>query len=233
MDVVATSDQKADNGNSVRDVKKDNASRNHAIKRRIAAQIQQPQHSHDDAADEMRPERDIHAGIDVAEEFGEGKPAIASKGPAEPALPRMAGDQTPDARRDDQSLQHNGSGRALERLVEQRQDGYERGGGLEIRKAVHAEEEADGEEPRGDEPNRDGSHDGDGDHFLRAMDFLGKVSRAVKASEGVVGIDESDNEGDPVGGPSGVVHKVGKDKPGILMRWRLCRNRDQDNEERY
>ena len=224
MDVVATSDQKADNGNSVRDVKKDNASRNHAVKRRIAPQIQQPQHSHDDAADEMRSERDIHAGIDVAEEFGKGKPAVASKGPAEPALPRMASDQTPDARRDDQSLQHDGSGRALERLVEQGQDGYEGGGGLEIGQAVHAEEEADGEEPRGDEANGDGPQDGDGDHFLRAMDFFSKVSRAVEASEGVVGVDESDDEGDPVGGPSGVVDKIGKDKPGILMRWRLCRN---------
>ena len=65
------------------------------------------------------------------------------------------------------------------------------------------------------------------------MDFLGKVGRAIEASKGVVGVDESDNEGDPIGGPSGIVHKVSKDKPGILMRWRLCRNRDEDNEERY
>ena len=169
----------------------------------------------------------------MAEELRKGKPAVASKRPAEPALPRMASDQTPDARRDDQSLQYNGSGCALERLVEQRQYGYECGGGLEIRKAVHAEEEADGEEPRGDESNGDGAQDGDGDHFLRAMDFLGKVSRAIEASKGVIGVDESDNKGDPVGGPSSIVHKIGKDKPGILMRWRLCRNRDQDNEERY
>ena len=233
MDVVAAPDQKAYNRNSVRNVKKDDASRNHTVERRIAPQIQQSEDSHDDAADEMRPERDIDAGIDVAEVFGKGKPAVASKGPAEPALPRMAGDQTPDPRRDDQSLQHNGSGRAPEGLVEQRQDGDECGGGLEIRKAVHAEEEADGEEPRGDESNGDGTQYGDGNHFLWAMDLLGKVSRAIEASEGVVGIDESDNEGDPVGGPSGIVHKVGKDKSGILMRWRLCGNRDQDNEERY
>ena len=157
MDVVATPDQKAYHRNSVRNVKKDDASRNHAVERRVAPQIQQSQHGHDNAADEMRPERDIDAGVDMAEELGKGKPAVASKGPAEPALPRMAGDQTPDPRRDDQSLQHNGSGCALERLVEQRQDGYECGRGLEIGKAVHAEEEADGEEPRGDESNSDGS----------------------------------------------------------------------------
>ena len=224
MDVVAAPDQKAYDRNSVRNVKEDDASCNHAVEGRIAPQVQQSQHSHDDAADEMRPKRDIDAGIDVAEEFRKGKPAVASKGPAEPALPRMAGDQTPDARRDDQGLQHNGSGRALERLVEQRQDGYECGGGLEIRKAVHAKEEADGEEPRGDESNSDGSQDSDGDHFLRAMDFLRKVGRAVEASKGVVSVDEPDNEGDPVGGPSGVVHKIGKDKPGILILLRLCRN---------
>ena len=226
MDVVATSDQKAYDGNGIRNVKKDDASRNHTVERRIAAQIQQPQDSHDDATDQVRPERDIDAGVDVAEKFGKGKPAVASEGPAKPALPRMASNQTPDARRDDQSLQHNGSGRAPERLVEQRQDGHECGRGLEIRKAVHAEEETDGEEPRGDESDGDGSQDGDRDHFLRAMDFLGEVSRAVETGKGVVGVDESDNEGDPVGGPSGVVHKVGKDKPGILMGWSLCRNRD-------
>ena len=55
MDVVAASDQKAYDRNSVRNVKKDDASRNHAIERRIAPQIEQSQHSHDDAADEMRP----------------------------------------------------------------------------------------------------------------------------------------------------------------------------------
>ena len=232
MDVVATPDQKAYDRNSVRDVKEDDASRNHAVEGRIAPQVQQSQDRHDDAADEMCPERDIDAGVDVAEEFGKGEPAVASKGPAEPALPGMASDQTPDARRDDQGLQHNGPGRASEGLIEQGQDGYECGRGLEIRKAVHAEEEADGEEPRGDKSDGDGPQDGDGDHFLRAMDFLGQMSRAVEAGKGIVGVDESDNEGDPVGGPSRVVHKVGKDKSGILMRWRLCRNRDQDDEER-
>ena len=179
----------------------------------------------------MCPERDIDARIDVAEEFRKGKAAVAGKGPAKPALPRMARDQTPDARRDDQSLQHNGSGRVAERLVEEREDGHEGGGSLEIGQAVHAEEEGDGEEPGGDEADGDGAQDGDGDHFLRAVDFLGEVGRAVEAGEGVVCVDETDDEGDAVGGPAGVVYEIGKDEPGILMRWCLCRDRDHDDEE--
>ena len=233
MDIVTAADQQANDRNSVRDVKKDNARRNHAVERRITPQIQQPQDRDDDAADKVGPERDIDAGIDMGEEFGKGQAAVAGKGPAEPGLPRMACDEAPDARRDDQGLEHDGAGGALQRLVEEGQEGAAGGGGLEILEAVHAEEEADGEEPGGDEADGDGAHDGDRNHFLRAVDFLGQMGGAVEAGEGVVGVDESDDEGDAVGGPAGVVHKIGKDEPGILMRWRLCRNRDQNNEERY
>ena len=65
------------------------------------------------------------------------------------------------------------------------------------------------------------------------MDFLGEVSRAVEASKGVVGVDEPDNEGDTILGPSGIVDKICKDKLGILMRWGLGRDYDQDHEEGY
>ncbi len=90
MDIVATFDQKADDGDSVRDVEKDDAGRDHAVERRVAAQIEQAQDGDDDAADEMRSERDVDAGVDVAEEFGEGESTVASKRPAQATLPRMA-----------------------------------------------------------------------------------------------------------------------------------------------
>ena len=226
MDVVATFDQKADDRDGVGNVEKDNAGRDHAVECRIATQIQQSQDRHNDAADKMRSQGNVHARVYVAEKLRKGKSTVASKRPAEPTLPCMAGDQTPDPCRYDQTLKHNGSSFAPEGLVEQRQNRYKGGGGLKIRKAVHAEEEADGEKPRGDESNGDGAQDGDGNHFLRTMNFLGKVSGTIEASKGVVGVDQSDNESDPVGGPSSIVHKVGKDKLGILMRWRLCRYRD-------
>lgn len=104
---------------------------------------------------------------------------------------------------------------------------------MKIAKATHAEEEADGEEPRSDESDGNGTHDGDGNHFLRPLDFLGKVGRAIEASEGVVGVDEPDDKSDPVRRPSGIVHKISKDKLGILMCWRLRGDCDQDDEERY
>ena len=111
-------------------------------------------------------------------------------------------------------------------MVEECEDGYEGGGGLEVVEVVHAEEEGDGVEPGGDEADGDGTHDGDGDHFLRAVDFLGEVGGAIEAGEGVVGVDETDDESDAVCRPPGVIHEIGKDEFGVLMRWRLRRDGD-------
>ena len=65
------------------------------------------------------------------------------------------------------------------------------------------------------------------------MNFLSEVSRAVEASKSVISVDQPHNEGDTILGPSGVVDKSSKDELGILMRWGLGRDYDQDNEERY
>ena len=92
MDVVAAFDQKADDWDRVGNVEKDNAGRNHAVEGCIAPQIQQSQDGHDAAADNMRPEGNIYTRVHVAEESRKGKPAVASKRPAKPALPCMAGD---------------------------------------------------------------------------------------------------------------------------------------------
>ena len=233
MDIVAAFDQKAADWDCVGNVKKDNAGRDHAVERRVAPQIQQSQDRHDDAADKMRSERNVHPRIDVAEEFGKGEPAVASEGPTESALPGMTGDQAPDSCRYEQTLQHNGSSFASESLIEKCQYRYKCEGGLEVCKAGHAEEQADGVEPRGNESNGNSTHDSDRDHFFGAMNFLGKVSGTIKASKGVIGIDQPDNESNAICGPSSIVHKISKDKLGILMRWRLRGDNDQDHEERY
>ena len=59
------------------------------------------------------------------------------------------------------------------------------------------------------------------------------MSRAVEASKGVIGVDQPDNEGDTILGPSGVVDKGSEDELGILMSGGLGRDYDEDNEERY
>ena len=92
LNVVAAFDQKADDRNGVGNVQKDNAGRDHAIERCVAPQVQQSQDRHNDAADEMGSERNVHTRVDVAEELREGKTTVASKGPAEPALPCMTCD---------------------------------------------------------------------------------------------------------------------------------------------
>ena len=49
------------------------------------------------------------------------------------------------------------------------------------------------------------------------MDFFREVGGAVEAGEGVVGVDEPNDEGDAVLGPAGGVDKGGEDKGGGLV----------------
>lgn len=95
LDIAAAFDQKADDRNRVGNVEEDDTGRDHAVECRIASQIQQSEDGDDDAADKVCSERDVDSRVDVAEEFGKGKPVVASEGPAEAALPCMAGDQAP------------------------------------------------------------------------------------------------------------------------------------------
>lgn len=197
-DVLAALDQQADDGDSVGDVEEDDAGGDHAVERRVTTEIEETEERDDEAADEVRAERDVDAGVDVAEEVGEGKAAVAGEGPAKTALPRVAGDEAPDAGGDDEAFEDDGAGFAAEGLVEEREDGDEGRGGLEVGEVADAEELGDGEEPGRDEADGHGAHDGDGDHFLRAVDFLGQVGRAVEACEGVVGVDQADDESDAI-----------------------------------
>ena len=54
----------------------------------------------------------------------------------------------------------------------------------------------------------------------------------IEAGKGPVGVDQANDKGDAVLGPSGIVDKVGKDKPGLLMCRRSGGNDDQNDEER-
>ena len=147
VDIIAAFDQEADDGDGVGGVEEDDASRDHAVEGGVAPQIQQAQDDDDDAADQVGAEGDVDAGVDVAEELAERQAAVAGKGPAQAALPRMARDQAPDPCRDEEAFQHDGARFAPEGLVEEGQDGDEGGGRLEVVQVVHAEEEGDGVEP--------------------------------------------------------------------------------------
>lgn len=81
-DIIPASDKEAKNRDSIRDVKQDDASGNHAIERRITTQIQQSQYRNNEAADEMGSQGDVSTGIDMGEEFGKGKTAVAGERPA-------------------------------------------------------------------------------------------------------------------------------------------------------
>ena len=146
-DIVAASDEEANDRDGIRDVEQDDASRDHAIERGIAAQIQETEDGDNEAADEMRTEGDVHARVDVAEEFRKGETAVAGEGPAEAALPCVARDETPDACCYEEAFEDDGCGFATEGLVEECEDGDEGGGRLEVIEVVHAEEEGDGVEP--------------------------------------------------------------------------------------
>lgn len=105
-------------------------------------------------------------------------------------------------------------------------------GGEQGVQVIEAEEHGDGVEPGGDEADGDGAHDGDGDHFLRAVDLFRQMGCAVETSKGPVGVDQADDKGDAVRRPSRVVDEVGEDEFGVLVRGGFGGHDDQDDEER-
>lgn len=66
---------------------------------------------------------------------------------------------------------------------------------------------------------------------LGTVHFLGKVRGAIQASEAPVRVDKSDDEGNAILLPAGVVDEGGKNEFGLLVRWRHRGHSDQDGEE--
>lgn len=160
-----------------------------------------------------------------------GQAAIAGKGPTEPALPRVGGDQAAGTRGDDEGLERDRAAIVADGLVEELEDGHVGGGtgdGLEVAEAEH---HADAEEPGGDEADGDGAHDGDRDHLLRAAYLLGEVGGAVEAGEGPVGVDQADDEGDAWLGPAGGVDEGGEDEAGGGVGGGFGGDGDEDHGE--
>ena len=158
----------------------------------VRAQIETSQRAYDGATEQMRPHRHPEPGIDMAQIPPERHAPVPGKAPAKPTLPRVARHEAPDPRGHDQRLEHDRAGLVPQRLVEQGQSGNQGGRVEEGVEVGDGEEHGYGKWPGGVEADEDSAHDGDGDHALGSVHFLGEMSRAVEAREGVVGVDETD-----------------------------------------
>lgn len=146
-DVIATLDEQTDDRDGVGHIQQYNARRHHAIEGRVAANIKKPENRDDDIGHEMRAEGYIDSAINMRKPFRTRDTTIPCKTPAQPRLPRMRRDKTPEARRDEHGLQHDGARPGSQRLIVQSEDGYQRVRAAEVAQVVHAEEEGDGVEP--------------------------------------------------------------------------------------
>ena len=54
----------------------------------------------------------------------------------------------------------------------------------------------------------------------------------IKACECPISIDQSNNESNAIRFPTSIIHKVGEDKSGFLVRTRFGRNCGKDNKKR-
>lgn len=95
----------------------------------------------------MRAEGHINSAINVRKPFRTRDTTIPCKTPAQPRLPRMRRDKTPEARRDEHGLQHDSASLGSQRLIVKSEDGYQCVRAAEVAQVVHAEEEGDGVEP--------------------------------------------------------------------------------------
>lgn len=179
----------------------------------------------------MSLDRNVEFRVDVREEFGAGETVVAGEGPAETSLPGVRGDEAAGTGEDDEDFEDDSAGLAAESLVEEFEDrnvGGSRGDGFEVREREH---HGDQEEPGGGETDSDGSHDGNGDHALGLVDFLGHVRSAVKAGKSPVGVDKTDNEGNAILLPASVVDEGREDELGGLVGRGLRGHGDEDHGE--
>ena len=256
-DIVAAPDEEADDGNGVGDVEEGNAGCYHAeghvntcrgkrvmrfftrrgifeilpVESSRRPEVKQTEKSNDEAAHGVRLDRNVQLRMHVTQKLSERQTPVPGETPAEPRLPGVGSDQAAYAGSDDQALEDDRTAPVRQGLVEELEDGDERGRVEEAVEILHAEEHGDGVEPGRDETDGHRAHDGDGYHLFRAGDLLCHVGCAIQASECPVCVDQADNEGDPVGRPAGIVDEVCEHELGFLVGWGLCRNGHEDDEE--
>ena len=132
--------------------------------------------------------------MDFRQGLGIRQTVVTGKTPAQPALPRMAGNQTTNPRRHNQTLQCDCAGLAGQCLVKERQDGNPGAGVKKVLELLNAKEHGEGEEPGGDETDCDRSHDSDGYHLFRAGHLFRQVRGTIQTCECPVRVDQPHDE---------------------------------------
>lgn len=150
--------------------------------------------------------------------------AVASEGPDEAGLPRMACDLAAQARSQNQAFKHNRTCdlacSAREGTVEESEDRYSCRCVDQLREAaVQREEHCNGEEPGRDEADGDGAADRDWNVALGFRDFFCQMRGTVEAAEGPVRVDEADNESYARAIPACVIDESCEDKGCWLVGW--------------
>jgi len=143
----------------------------------------------------------------------------------------MTGNHATNSSGNDQRFQHDCPSFHAKGLVVEFEDGNSGEGGEKTVEILHAEEHGHGVEPRSDEADRNGSHDGNRDHLLGPVNLLRHVRCAVEAGKGPIRIDQANDKGNAIRRPAGIVDEVGEDEFGFLMSRRLRRNDDQNDEK--
>lgn len=84
----------------------------------IRAKVEESDASDNDARHRMCNNRHVECGMDFSKVLMPGYASISGKGPAQPALPRMACDQTSNSSCDDEGFQHDSAGIISDGLIE-------------------------------------------------------------------------------------------------------------------
>lgn len=106
----------------------------------------------------------------------------------------MASNQTAHSSCHNQTLEPNGSSFRTYCLVKEGKDGDTGGSTEKLIQFLDAEEHGEGEKPRCDEADSNGSHDCNWYHLFGMSNLFGHVRGTVEAGEGPVGVYESHNE---------------------------------------
>lgn len=231
LDIVAATVPETQDRGRVGNVQQRDAGRHHTVERSRGSQIQQAKNTDNEAADAVRDEGHVEGEVDPRDPLVAGYPAVTRERPHQTRLPGVAGNQTSHSRDQEQSLQDDGAGLVVQRLVVKLQNRDLCGRVDELVQVLQTKEHGKAVEPRGGETNRNRGQDGNRDVSLWLRHLFSHVSGRVQTSEDPVGVDQTDNKRHAVRLPPRRVDEMRKDILCALMGRSAGRDRDQNNEK--
>ena len=172
------------------------------------------------------------AGVDLGPQVGPWEALVSGEGPAEPGLPRVAGDDTAEGGEEDEAAEEDGTALVTERLIVDVEDGGAGGGGEEGVEVAEREEHGDDVAEGRDEADAHCADDSGGDNSLWLLYLEGHVGCAVETGEGPCGVDETHDEGDTRVLPAGLIIESGEDELCVVELTRGAReDSNGDGEE--